>query len=508
MKYYLRTLLIICVIIQFAIPVFAYEEHEPIIIRHTVEGNSASNPLIIEGYEISNPGGPCILIENVDHVIVRNNYLHDCGTGISAEVIANNPRDDDCVGRMENFMDTGALNIFRVGSVEIHNNKIVNNDYSIRVDGHEKQMIKASIYNNSVFGTHRSHFIWVKNADNVLVYDNDVKDNGLGEFFDNEALLKILEGEDLGCGDGRSQGIAIHGCNNVKVYGNRVDNSSSDGIGIMGDPGKPSSDVEVYGNEVVENGEQGIWLAGAHHTKIFNNTVYLSKHRIDETGGSSGIMLETDVINVDIYHNEIYYNDMYGISLTAGTNISIYNNNIYNNGDGGIGISGLFYIGQEDISNIRIINNKIHNNRKCAICIDNDYFQNISIINNKFKDNGGNPIHHQNYKDQDFSLHLEDWTIDNETVFLVNPEYKFKDLVIDENFVSPETKKIADSSKKTDESVEIIASGQKEGKTGLAYVFEQLIESWEATLVGFFIICMIIFILAFKIKKRNIHKIQ
>jgi hypothetical protein len=124
---------------------------------------------------------------------------------------------------------------------------------------------------------------------------------------------------------------------------------------------------------------------------------------------------------------------MYGIALTAGTNIDIYKNNITYNGDGGIGIMHLDYIGQEGIENINIYNNSIKNNPKCAIEINNDYFENMIIEDNVFENNGGDPIHHGFYEDHDFSLHLEDWEVEEETVFIVNPESKFSDLVISNN---------------------------------------------------------------------------
>jgi hypothetical protein len=427
-------LAILIIILLFPSIASAYEQHDPIIIRNPIEGNSASNPLIIEGYEISNPGGPCIFVENVDYVVVRDNYLHDCGTDISAEIIENNPRDDDFIGQMKDFMDTGALDLFDIKSGEVYDNKIEHNDYGIRIEGFHNQIQKTHVYDNIIHKNHRSHFLWVKNSNNVRIYGNDVRDNGLGEFFDNEVLGRVLEGEDLGySGDGRSQGIAVFQCNDVKIYDNYVYNSSSDGIGIMGEGKNPSTNVEIYGNEVVENGEQGIWIAGGHDVMIFKNKVYQSKHRKDETGGSSGIMIETNAVNIDVYENNVYYNDMYGIALTAGTNIDIYKNNITYNGDGGIGIMHLDYIGQEGIENINIYNNSIKNNPKCAIEINNDYFENMIIEDNVFENNGGDPIHHGFYEDHDFSLHLEDWEVEEETVFIVNPESKFSDLVISNN---------------------------------------------------------------------------
>ena len=55
----------------------AYEPHDPIQIdgMHA----AAEEPYIIEGYEISNPGGTRIKVMKSENVIIRDNYLHDCG---------------------------------------------------------------------------------------------------------------------------------------------------------------------------------------------------------------------------------------------------------------------------------------------------------------------------------------------------------------------------------------------------------------------------------------------
>ena len=61
--------------------VSAYEMHDPIYIEH--QETTEDNPLVIEGYEITNPGGPGIQVPRVNHAIVRNNHIHDCGIEVS-----------------------------------------------------------------------------------------------------------------------------------------------------------------------------------------------------------------------------------------------------------------------------------------------------------------------------------------------------------------------------------------------------------------------------------------
>jgi hypothetical protein len=59
------------------------------------------------------------------------------------------------------------------------------------------------------------------------------------------------------------------------------------------------------------------------------------------------------------------------------------------------------------------------------------------IEGNNFSNNGGNPIHHEDYEDNDFSLHFDDWIIYEEIVFLVEPESVFERLEIRNNVGYP-----------------------------------------------------------------------
>jgi len=106
-------------------PVPAYEMHGPIYIEH--QETTADNPLVIEGYEITNPEGPGIQVLHVDHVIIRNNYIHDCGIEVSNRIrdeILNGGKDARAAA-MSNPRETGALNIFDAKTVVVSNNIIV-----------------------------------------------------------------------------------------------------------------------------------------------------------------------------------------------------------------------------------------------------------------------------------------------------------------------------------------------------------------------------------------------
>ena len=160
--------------------VSSYVLHEPIMVEGIPTTPDA--PYIVEGYEITNPDGPGIQIRNVAYVIIRNNYIHDCGTKISEQIQEDigSGKGDARLSMMSEPFKTGGIMVFNAeGSVEIHDNEVVNNDFGIRVVGHSFRPSGVDIYNNTVHDNHRSYFVSVSNADNVNIYNNDVRDNGL-----------------------------------------------------------------------------------------------------------------------------------------------------------------------------------------------------------------------------------------------------------------------------------------------------------------------------------------
>jgi len=109
-----------------------YERHEPIVVENVETSPDA--PHVIEGYEIANPDEPGIQVRHVDHVVIRNNYLHDCGTKISEKIQDKVEATGDARCAMMSHPDeTGAINVFDAKTVEISGNRVTNNDYGIRV---------------------------------------------------------------------------------------------------------------------------------------------------------------------------------------------------------------------------------------------------------------------------------------------------------------------------------------------------------------------------------------
>ena len=409
----------------------AYQRHEPIVIRN--QPSSAEKPLVIEGYEIDHPDGPGIQVRDVDYVVVRNNYVHDCGTKVSEHRQRLVRETGDArKGVLNEPFETGGILVFDArGTVEISGNVVCNNDYGIMVQGHRHRARHVSVHDNRVQDNHRAAFVWVGQADEVRIHGNFVKDNGLDLFLDNEGLAKAFEkGEDFG--DGRSPGILTKDCNHVRINDNTVINSIADGIGIMhrgltfDEDGRLQSDpdfekhlvrdIEIFDNVIERNGEQGIWITSAKGGKVYRNKVIANAHRRGETGGSSGIVLESDVYEFEIFDNEIAYNDVFGIGIISSSRNMIRGNEIHHNGDGGIGWSEAFQFQLRPSSNNVIERNHIHDNRVAAFVVRATTLGRTILKGNQIAGNGGNPIHFEHYGDYDMRTHPEDWEYQGEPV--------------------------------------------------------------------------------------------
>jgi len=408
-----------------------YQSHGPIVVLN--KPTSPDAPLIIEGYEIANPDGPGIQVRDVDYVIIRNNYVHDCGTNVSQRRQRLVQETGDARKAMlDKPFETGGILVFDAkGSVQVYGNRVRNNDYGIMVQGHRHRASNVSIHDNKVQDNHRAAFIWVGQADAVAIHGNQVQDNGLDVFFDNVGLEKAMQkGEDFG--DGRAQGILAKDSNHVRIYGNTVINSASDGIGIMNrglnfgedhrlrfDPDDKKHlvhDIEIFDNVVERNGEQGLWITSARRGRIYRNKVIANAHRRGKTGGSSGVVLEGDVYEFEIADNEIAYNDIFGIAIISSSNNTIRGNHIHHNGDGGIGWTDAIHIQKRPSANNMIEGNDIHNNRVAAFVVRGLAPGKTVVKQNRTARNGGAPIHFQFYDDYDMRAHPQDWEVQKDDV--------------------------------------------------------------------------------------------
>jgi len=411
----------------------AYQRHEPIEYHFTP--STHENPLIIEGYEISNPDGPAIQIEGVEYVVIRDCYVHDSGTTLSKQIQELVMETGDASQSvMTNWMVTGGIAVFNCENVVIENNLVENNDFGIAVLSHEQRVDSVRIVNNTVRENHRSFFITVQNSDQVEIADNIVADNGLSLFVDN---LGSFEAQSAGgtFPDGRTMGIVTHGSMNVSIHGNTVYNSSSDGIAATGGGFARAQDIRIFNNTVYNNNEQGIWLQDVANVSIYNNKIYANRHRPQEAGGSSGINMEGGCFNVEIFENDLGYNDIVGVMIMNSSCITIHDNLIHHNVDGGIGFSQLTYSSKYEMRDVQIYDNQIFRNRVSALTQWSGALE-VEIYGNNFTQNGGHPYHYQFFEDHEIQGHPEAWVLpDSPTYIKIDNPNEENQIVIGHNLL-------------------------------------------------------------------------
>ncbi|MEO1021089.1 MAG: SdrD B-like domain-containing protein [Bacteroidota bacterium] len=156
--------------------------------------------------------------------------------------------------------------------------------YGIRLtaNAEESRIFNSTLYSNA------SHALRLEGADDVLVQDNIIRNNGSGTDF--------------------ADGVFGDGTDNIQVLDNQILSTSGYGISLGG----TITDFTVSGNLVKNNGTSG-------------------------TSDQSGIaVIDVTVTGGTISTNEITGNAQDGILITAGSGITITQNSIYSNGQLGI----------------------------------------------------------------------------------------------------------------------------------------------------------------------------
>jgi len=271
----MKKIIILLAFILFLTSVSAYEKHEPILIKDIHA--TAENPYIIEGYEISSDSANCIEVINSEHVIIRDNYLHNCNWSESPE-------------ESLSWTKGRAIVIKDSNNIQVEDNILLEN--KIGIFAYKTDKIK--ILNNDIRKTQLVGSLKCEYCNNSEISYNYLVDNGRPDWF-------WVPGN-------RIIGIWVAASNNMNIYNNTVIRSSSDGIGISGtidssleEPGKRdwttvSKNISVYNNLLLDNMELGIWLARISNMKCFNNTIR------DHFGP---IVLDFDVKDSEFYNNKL-----------------------------------------------------------------------------------------------------------------------------------------------------------------------------------------------------------
>ncbi len=262
-----------------------YGIHESILLENIHA--TADNPHVIEGYDISSTDGNCIEIRNCSHIIIRNNYLHDCEINRDAEYYGIN---------LEATDETRGFAVLVIDSEEI---SIANNSLL-----YNKQGILAcntrgiTINNNDVRHTIWWRSIALEKSENAEISGNTIVDNGVPEWFWTPGK--------------RICGIWTQQSSMLDIHDNTIICSSSDGITVMGtiyagsmtspydDWTTNAHDIDIYNNTILDNMEMGICVIRVHGISVYNNTI---REGALTLGGC--ICFHFDIRDAEVYNNKL-----------------------------------------------------------------------------------------------------------------------------------------------------------------------------------------------------------
>lgn len=296
----------------------AYEPHDPIFLEGIHA--TADQPYIIEGYEITNPEGDCIKVLDSEHVIIKNNYLHDCGT------------DKGFQQRTDHYSEGYATLVGKSEYITFENNRLEGNLRGFMAYSTAHLIAR----NNEITNTIQYSPLWCERCDHSEFSDNYLADNGDPEVFWVPGV--------------RSIGIWVKRSDHVSIHGNTVIRSTSDGISVTGQIYGPSftvpntfgrgpqddwsgysTNAQIYDNLILDNMEQGVWLVNAREVKVYNNLIRTGCF----TYGSS-ISTEFNVGNAEFFGNRFLTCNSGPPGGDYSFNITIHDN-IYYSWDGEFG---------------------------------------------------------------------------------------------------------------------------------------------------------------------------
>lgn len=284
--------------------VAAYTDHDAIWIDGNPDflaqaaaeswgGNgTAGNPIIIEGYRITDSTTQCIRLWNVDLFWIIRNCLLEGGPpyvcGLWAQNIANGEFSNNVIrDRHSGILAYG-------GSVNV--NFTGNQIYDNTANAFEAQsgMLNCTIADNT-FHDNLGANLWITGGyTNTLISDNIITDG--------------------------TYGINAAGGMGSVIQGNAVSDTSMDSLMVLS-----SSNMTVIENTLTRSGGEGILVTGGNFT-IESNIV--------SNASEIGIRVASGDFNV-LRSNTITNSTEYGLSLSATTsNATVTKNSFINNGEG------------------------------------------------------------------------------------------------------------------------------------------------------------------------------
>lgn len=498
---FIKINLFVFTLFGLCLPVLAYETHASIQIKDIQA--TPENPYIIEGYEITNPSGDCIKIINSKNVIIRNNFLHDCGT------------DKDFQKRTDHYSEGYAVLIGDSSNMVFENNILENNFRGFMA--YNCPNLKAE--KNKITNTTQYSPLWCERCSDSEFAFNYLSDNG------NPMHFWVPSD--------RSIGIWIKRSDNVKIHDNTVIRSTSDGISVTGHIYTPSftseedrdnphpqadwsgisNNAEIYNNLILDNMEQGVWLVNARGIKVHDNTI-----RTGCFTYGSPISTEFNVGDSEFYNNKILgcLNKMIG----GANSFNIYvHDNIFYSYDGSKDNVVSFsddLLGVGDLANRQtagaIFQKSVGNKEK-----NNTWVSIKGQLVDEMKEKIKYAKENETYKAKGWiACEKADGSMDEqckqreqakggeqgvpkEQLFYSSLMENFE-IFVDKNVLDKISSILPEKELKEKEVVAVTYI--KEEKTGIAYVVEQLLQSWKATL-GVIVFIILSIITGFCIKKKN-----
>lgn len=498
MKKYYLIVLIFLVAIFLPIRASAYEKYSP--IKLTDIHATAENPYVIEGYEISNPNGNCITILNSEHVIIKSNYLHDCGT------------DERFRDKTDHYREGYAVLIGDSSNITFEHNNLEKNFRGFMAYNTPHLLAR----NNIITSTLQYSPLWCERCSYSEFSHNYLSDNGYPEGFWVPSQ--------------RSIGIWIKRSDNVRIHDNTILRSTSDGIAVTGHIYTPSftsqgersstgpqadwsglsSNIEIYNNLILDNMEQGVWLVNGRGIKVYNNTI-----RTGCFTYGSPISTEFNVGDSEFYNNKLLgcLNTMVGGANSF--NIYVHDNTFYSY-DGSKGDFASFsddFLGVGELANRQDADYQISSGNKEE---NNTWLSIKGNLSEEMKEKVEYAKKYETYSAKGWmACENNNGTIDEickkreeakgeqgvprKMLFYSSLMEDF-DLFVEENLLGKISNVLREKEQKERE-IQVVSHNKTE-LTGIKYVAEQLIESWKATTGVVIIIAVSALIICLKRKKR------
>lgn len=228
-------------------------------LNGVVSGNgTASDPYIIEGWDIDSSGDTAIRIMFTDaHYVLRNCYIH--GNGMFWGIY-----------QLKSVNSTICNNTFSGNSDGIivdqsSNNTVSDNNFSSNGRGiYLVQTCTNIIVSNNTFNGNSAGINLQASYGNILT-DNDLNDD-IGIYLFGSSYHNTVRNNN--CSSNGDMGIIIQGSSGNTVTDNNFSHNGYFGIYIS----QGSSYNNISWNKVFNNGDRGIYIQTGSYNRIWNNT--------------------------------------------------------------------------------------------------------------------------------------------------------------------------------------------------------------------------------------------